>query len=87
MNGHASAVQIHPSSVLASNTDDLSWVLYLEVVWTAKAFMKTVCPIAYAWVKGLLPKIHEVYLQNARLQALCSLLFCCPPHVTDQAST
>lgn len=58
--GHASTVLVHPSSGLFSQQDELEWVIFHEVVWTSKPFMRTVCPIKYSWVKDLLPKLHEV---------------------------
>jgi hypothetical protein len=90
MDGHASTVSLHPSSLLAGHSEELNWVLFREVVWTSKVphpipyhgvpvlspsapppplshppgsrqpFMRTVTPIEYAWVRDLLPKLHEV---------------------------
>jgi hypothetical protein len=39
MDGHASSVALHPSSILAGHEDDLNWVMYREVVWTSKVYM------------------------------------------------
>ena len=60
MDGHASAVGIHPSSGLFEQQDALDWVLYLEVVTTSRPYMRTCTPILYEWVKALLPKLHDV---------------------------
>ena len=53
-------VLIHPSSSMFGDSDDVEWILYHELVWTSKVFARTVCPVQYAWIKDLLPKIHEV---------------------------
>ncbi|XP_038065220.1 probable ATP-dependent RNA helicase DHX40 isoform X2 [Patiria miniata] len=59
MEGHGTAVFIHPSSQLFGR-DDLDWVIYHEVVWTSKVYMRTVCSVKYEWVKDLLPRLHEL---------------------------
>ena len=68
-------VMIHPGSCLFGNSDDIAWLLFHEIVWTSKVrgvrhsklhmtvlqvFARTVCPVSYAWIKDLLPKLHEV---------------------------
>jgi hypothetical protein len=45
MDGHSSAVAIHPSSGLFDKQDGLDWVIYKEAVFTTKAYMRTVSPI------------------------------------------
>eukprot|EP00041_Stephanoeca_diplocostata_P006018 m.73312 g.73312 ORF g.73312 m.73312 type:complete len:804 (-) comp16123_c0_seq1:1513-3924(-) len=60
MNGHASTVSTHPSSGLFAQQERLDWVVFHEVVWTSRPYMRTITPIAYSWVKDLLPKLHEV---------------------------
>jgi len=66
MDGHASAVSVHPSSSLFSPSSgglgatSIDWVLFHEVVWTSRPYMRTITPIKYEWVKSLLPKLHEV---------------------------
>lgn len=60
MDGHSTISYIHPSSVLFGSEESLDWVVYHELVDTAKTYMRTVCPIRYAWVKALLPQLHEV---------------------------
>ncbi|KAJ8037867.1 putative ATP-dependent RNA helicase DHX40 [Holothuria leucospilota] len=60
MEGHGTYVFIHPSSVLFGREDELDWVMFHEIVWTSKVFMRTVCSIDYDWVKDLLPRLHEV---------------------------
>ncbi|XP_071953797.1 probable ATP-dependent RNA helicase DHX40 isoform X2 [Antedon mediterranea] len=59
MDGHGTIVHIHPSSTLIGKEDILDWVIYHEIVWTSKVYMRTVCPIQYDWVCELLPRLHE----------------------------
>ncbi|XP_071813959.1 probable ATP-dependent RNA helicase DHX40 [Apostichopus japonicus] len=60
MEGHGTHVFMHPSSVLFGQADNLDWVIYHEVIWTSKVFMRTACSIDYDWVKDLLPRLHEL---------------------------
>lgn len=60
MDGHSTVAYIHPSSILFGCEKSLDWVLYMELVDTAKTYMRTLCPIKYAWIQDLLPQLHEV---------------------------
>ena len=60
MDGHSTICYIHPGSALFGREDNLDWVIFYELVDTAKTYMRTLCPIRYAWVKDLLPQLHEV---------------------------
>ena len=60
MDGHGTIAYIHPSSVLFGREPSLDWVVYHELVDTAKTYMRTVCPIKYSWIQDLLPLLHEV---------------------------
>ncbi len=60
MDGHSTTAYIHPSSTLFSSDASLDWILYYELVETAKTYMRTVCPIRYSWVKDLLPQLHDI---------------------------
>ena len=60
MDGHSTICYIHPGSVLFGREDSLDWVIFYEVVDTAKTYMRTVCPIRYVWVKDLLPQLHDI---------------------------
>ena len=51
---------IHPSSALFGQEEKLDWVVFYELVDTAKTYMRTLCPIRYAWVKELLPQLHDI---------------------------
>lgn len=60
MDGHSTTAYVHPSSALFGAEDSLDWVVYYELLETAKTYMRTVCPIRYVWVKDLLPQLHEI---------------------------
>ena len=60
MDGHATTVYLHPSSVLFGKDSHLDWVLFHELLDTGKTYMHCICPIKYSWVQDLLSLIHEV---------------------------
>ena len=60
MDGHGTMCYIHPGSALFGREEKLDWVVFHELVDTAKTYMRTVCPIRYAWVKDLLPQLHDI---------------------------
>lgn len=60
MDGHSTVAYIHPSSVLFGQEKSLDWVVYMELVETAKTYMRTLCPIRYGWVQELLPQLHDI---------------------------
>ena len=60
MDGHSTVAYLHPGSVLFDKHDSLDWVVYFELVDTAKTYMRTVCPVRYAWLQDLLPQLHDV---------------------------
>lgn len=60
MDGHGTMAYIHPSSVLFGCEKSLDWVVYMELVETAKTYMRTLCPIKYGWVQELLPQLHDI---------------------------
>ena len=60
MDGHSTMCYIHPSSALFGQEEKLDWVVFYELVDTAKTYMRTLCPIRYAWVKELLPQLHDI---------------------------
>lgn len=60
MDGHSTICYIHPGSALFGKEQVLDWVIFYELVDTAKTYMRTVCPIRYAWVKDLLPQLHDI---------------------------
>ena len=60
MDGHSTMCYIHPSSSLFGQEEKLDWVVFYELVDTAKTYMRTLCPIRYSWVKDLLPQLHDI---------------------------
>ena len=60
MDGHGTLCYIHPSSALFGREEKLDWVVFYELVDTAKTYMRTVCPVRYGWVKDLLPQLHDI---------------------------
>ena len=60
MDGHGTTAYLHPSSTLFGREDSLDWVVYNEIVDTAKTYMRTVCPVKYVWLKDLLPRLHDI---------------------------
>lgn len=60
MDGHSTVAYIHPSSVLFGSEKSLDWVVYMELVDTAKTYMRTLCPIKYSWIQSLLPQLHDI---------------------------
>ena len=60
MDGHSIVAYIHPSSALFGCEKSLNWVVYMELVETAKTYMRTLCPIKYQWVQDLLPQLHDI---------------------------
>lgn len=60
MDGHGTVAHIHPASALFGKEKSLDWVIYHEVVETARTYMRMVCPIRYSWIQSLLPRLHKV---------------------------
>ena len=60
MDGHGTTAYLHPGSTLFGQEEILDWVVYNEIIDTAKTYMRTVCPVKYAWLKDLLPRLHEI---------------------------
>ena len=60
MDGHGTIAHIHPTSVLFGKEKSLDWIIYHEIVETARTYMRMVCPIRYSWVQDLLPRLHKV---------------------------
>ena len=60
MDGHCTTAYLHPTSALFGQQENLDWVLYYELIDTAKPYMRTVCPVKYSWVKDLLPLLHSI---------------------------
>lgn len=60
MDGHCTSAYVHPSSTLFGVEKSLDWVVYFELVETTKTYMRTLCPVRYAWVQDLLPQLHNI---------------------------
>lgn len=60
MDGHGTVAYIHPSSALFGCEKSLDWVVYMELVETAKTYMRTLCAVKYSWVQELLPQLHDI---------------------------
>jgi len=48
---------IHPSSSLKTVLP--KWVVYQELVFTSKAFIRQVCSIDFTWVEHMLPRLKS----------------------------
>lgn len=60
----ATWLHIHPSSPLKLLQP--KWVVYQDLIYTSKAFMRNLCSIEFGWVQHLLPR-----LRGANVQRLC----------------
>jgi ATP-dependent RNA helicase DHX8/PRP22 len=60
----ANTFYIHPSSVLGFSEELPKWVIYDEVVFTSKPFMRNVCVIEFDWIKRLMPRLTNVNLKR-----------------------
>ncbi len=62
-------VYVHPSSVLAKDEDPPKWVLYHELTFTTKEFMRTVSPMEGAWLTEIAPHYYQkADVEDARRQ-------------------
>jgi pre-mRNA-splicing factor ATP-dependent RNA helicase DHX16 len=52
-------VYIHPSSVLARDEDPPKWLLYHELAFTTKEYMRTVAPIKPEWLVDIAPHYYQ----------------------------
>ena len=56
---HAHTVYIHPSSCMAKDEDRPRWVLYHELAFTSKEYMRQVIPIKADWLLEIAPHYYE----------------------------
>jgi len=56
---HSHTVYIHPSSCLAKEEDRPPWVLYHELAFTTKEYMRSVAPIKPEWLVEIAPHYYE----------------------------
>lgn len=52
-------VFVHPSSVLAKDEDPARWLLYHELVFTSKEYMRMVAPIKGEWLTEIAPHYYK----------------------------
>ncbi|VEU39027.1 unnamed protein product [Pseudo-nitzschia multistriata] len=52
-------VYIHPSSVLAKEEQPPSWLVYFELAFTTKEFMRQVAPIDPSWLIEIAPHYYQ----------------------------
>ncbi len=52
-------VHIHPSSVLAKEEDLPGWLVYFELAFTTKEFMRQVAPIKPLWLVEIAPHFYQ----------------------------
>jgi len=56
---HQHTVYIHPSSVLSRLEDPPRWLLYHELTFTSKEYMRMVTPIKGEWLVEIAPHYYE----------------------------
>ena len=52
-------VYIHPSSVMAKDEEPAKWVLYHELTFTTKEYMRTVSPMEGSWLTEIAPHYYQ----------------------------
>jgi pre-mRNA-splicing factor ATP-dependent RNA helicase DHX16 len=52
-------VYIHPSSVMSKDEDPPRWVLYHELAFTTKEYMRSVAPIKGEWLIEIAPHYYQ----------------------------
>jgi len=52
-------VYIHPSSVMIKEENPAPWVLYFELAFTSKEYMRTVMPIKGEWLVEIAPHYYK----------------------------
>lgn len=52
-------VYIHPSSVLAKDEEPPPWLVYFELAFTTKEFMRQVAPIKPSWLTEIAPHYYQ----------------------------
>ena len=52
-------VYIHPSSVLSKEEDPPAWLIYFELAFTTKEYMRQVAPIQPEWLIEIAPHYYK----------------------------
>ena len=60
-NEYQGNVYIHPSSMSCMEYGDIEWIVYLDILYTSKPFMRGVCAVKYEWIRKLLPKMNDSF--------------------------
>ena len=64
-------VYIHPSSVLAKEEELPAWLVYFELAFTTKEFMRQVAPIQPSWLVEIAPHFYkESDVQDAKTKKM-----------------
>lgn len=53
------SVYIHPSSVLAKEEEPPAWLVYFELAFTTKEYMRQVAPIQPSWLVEIAPHYYQ----------------------------
>jgi pre-mRNA-splicing factor ATP-dependent RNA helicase DHX16 len=56
---HHKTVYIHPSSVLAKEEQPPAWLVYFELAFTTKEYMRQVAPIQPSWLTEVAPHYYQ----------------------------
>lgn len=56
---HQHTVYIHPSSILAKDEDPPKWLIYHELAFTTKEYMRSVAPIKGEWLLEIAPHYYQ----------------------------
>lgn len=56
---HQHTVYIHPSSVLSKDEDPPKWLIYHELTFTTKEYMRNVAPIKGEWLIEIAPHYYQ----------------------------
>jgi pre-mRNA-splicing factor ATP-dependent RNA helicase DHX16 len=56
---HSHTVHIHPSSCLFKEEDRPPWLLYHELAFTSKEYMRTVIPVKPQWLLEIAPHFYQ----------------------------
>ncbi|WOK97415.1 putative pre-mRNA-splicing factor ATP-dependent RNA helicase DEAH4 [Canna indica] len=61
-------VQVHPSSVLEADEDGQlpDYVVYHELIYTSRPFMRSVCAVEMPWVQPILKKLEKMNIHKLR---------------------
>ena len=56
---HQHTVYIHPSSVLIKEEEPPAWVVYHELAFTTKEYMRSCLPIKSEWILEVAPHYYD----------------------------